>query len=266
MTTALRPLSLGELLDRTFQLYRGHFLVVVGIVSLPHLAVLAAQLAQVVIHPPTRDPSRALAELPSQLLWLLIVLAVTLVAGALAQSATVFAVSEMHLERPVSIGRAYAGISGRIGGLLFITVAVGLLIGLGTIFCIVPGILLLLRWSFVLQTAVLERADLGEAMSRSADLTSGDRGRLFMIYFLYFVLALVCGSLWQIPTWFALFAAGQAGTAPPTWALVVSAVGGFVTQCLVGPLLHIAITLSYYDARVRKEAFDLEHMLAQLAP
>jgi len=45
MTTQLRPLSLSELLDRTFQLYRQYFMLFVGIVALPQLVLLAAQLA-----------------------------------------------------------------------------------------------------------------------------------------------------------------------------------------------------------------------------
>jgi len=32
----LRPLSLGELLDRTFFLYRRHFLLFVGIAAIPY--------------------------------------------------------------------------------------------------------------------------------------------------------------------------------------------------------------------------------------
>jgi len=43
MATALRPLSTGELLDRTFSLYRNHFVLFVGIFALPHLCVLAFQ-------------------------------------------------------------------------------------------------------------------------------------------------------------------------------------------------------------------------------
>jgi hypothetical protein len=31
----LRPLSLGEMLDRTFSLYRGHFWLFIGINSVP---------------------------------------------------------------------------------------------------------------------------------------------------------------------------------------------------------------------------------------
>jgi ABC-type uncharacterized transport system permease subunit len=43
------------------------------------------------------------------------------------------------------------------------------------------------------------------------------------------------------------------------------AVGSFVGASLAGPLLTIALTLAYYDARVRKEGFDLELMMSNLA-
>jgi len=42
----LRPLSMGELLDRTFSLYRRHFPLFIGIAAIPHLLVLALQRAQ----------------------------------------------------------------------------------------------------------------------------------------------------------------------------------------------------------------------------
>jgi hypothetical protein len=51
MPTILRPMSTGELLDRTFTLYRKHFLLSVGIVALPNLAHLALQLGMVVVQP-----------------------------------------------------------------------------------------------------------------------------------------------------------------------------------------------------------------------
>src|SRR5438552_9078889 len=42
----LRPLSLGEILDRTFSLYRKNFLLFAGITAIPQLLVLALRLAQ----------------------------------------------------------------------------------------------------------------------------------------------------------------------------------------------------------------------------
>ncbi|PYV11272.1 MAG: hypothetical protein DMG23_04795, partial [Acidobacteria bacterium] len=40
-TPDLRPLSFGELLDRTFSLYRRHFWVFVGIMAIPQLFIVA---------------------------------------------------------------------------------------------------------------------------------------------------------------------------------------------------------------------------------
>ena len=45
----LRPLSLGEILDRTFSLYRRHFLLFLGIAAIPHLLTLALNLVQVFV-------------------------------------------------------------------------------------------------------------------------------------------------------------------------------------------------------------------------
>ncbi len=45
MTATLRPMNLGEILDRTFQIYRASFLVFVGIAALPALAMMALETA-----------------------------------------------------------------------------------------------------------------------------------------------------------------------------------------------------------------------------
>jgi len=270
MTSSLRPMTLAELLDRAFQLYRRHLVVLAGLVALPMLAVLAVQLAQAVYFPtrisfrPDPDLRRAFANLGVQMLWAMAVLTVTVIASAVAQSATVLAVADLNLDKPITIGRAFAGVRPKLPRVLLVSIVITVLVALGTVFCIVPGILLALRWAFVCQTVVVEDAGLGEAMSRSAVLTDGNRGRIFMIYFLFFILSLTCSAIWQAPTSVAILSATAAGHAPPTWSLVLAPVGGYVTQVLVGPLLHIAITLSYFDARVKKEGFDLDYMLKQI--
>jgi hypothetical protein len=43
----LRPMNLGEILDRTIQIYRSRFLVFVGIAALPALAVMALEMANI---------------------------------------------------------------------------------------------------------------------------------------------------------------------------------------------------------------------------
>ena len=45
----LRPLSLGEILDRTFTLYRRNFLLFLGITAIPHLLTLGLNITQVML-------------------------------------------------------------------------------------------------------------------------------------------------------------------------------------------------------------------------
>ena len=44
MSASLRPLTTGQLLDRTFQTYRQNFLLFAGISALPHAFLLVMQL------------------------------------------------------------------------------------------------------------------------------------------------------------------------------------------------------------------------------
>ena len=48
----LRPLSLGEILDRTFTLYRGYFWLFIGISAIPRVLVLILGLAQIFVLAP----------------------------------------------------------------------------------------------------------------------------------------------------------------------------------------------------------------------
>jgi hypothetical protein len=263
MTTSLRPMSLGELLDRSFFLYRKHFALFVGIIALPHLAVLAFQLVGVAVRRGTMTTTFT----ATTLVWSLGSIVIYLGAVAASQGATVMAVSRVHLGNDTSISESFAGIKGRILYLALIMIGVGIGVGIGFVLLIVPGIILGLMWALTIPVAVLEDKGLRDATSRSAELTKGNRGRIFMIYFLFLVLTYIVYILWEMSILAAvgMFARGQHPmTALPIWSQIAIPVGTFLSQCLVGPLLTIALSLVYYDQRVRKEAFDLQLMMSTI--
>ena len=99
MSGALRPLNTGELLDRTFSLYRNHYALFLGIVALPHLVLLAYQLIGIAIGPSARGIGAAVFTA----LWAFGALFVSLLVSATSQAATVIAVSQVHLDRPASV-------------------------------------------------------------------------------------------------------------------------------------------------------------------
>jgi hypothetical protein len=261
MATALRPLNTGELLDRTFFLYRSYFGLFVGIFALPHLAVLAFQYVGLSF----QTPAPRLTNVFLTGIWSLATLLLTLVVSAASQAATVVAVSHVHLDRPATVVDSFSAVKGQIAGVIGLSILVGLGVGLGFLLLIVPGVLLALSWSLAVPAKVLEDKGATDAMSRSSELTKGNRGRIFVIWFLFLVASIGINLLLQWP----IELAGGVGSRFALHRLsmgwqVASLTATFVSQCLVGPLATIAFSLVYFDERVRKEAFDLQLMMSTL--
>jgi hypothetical protein len=254
-------LTIGELLDRTFFFYRQHFWLFVGIAALPGVLMPAFQLA-IAFFKPGEGGAFPMVVLALTALFVYVVMSM------LTHGATVVAVSQILLERETSIAEAFNSIRPRLGKLIIISLNVFVRVMLGALLLIVPGILLALRYSLAIPVAVLEETGVSDSLSRSTALTKGHRGRILLVYLLIFVLIIVGSLLWPFLTTLvaAIFPsslAPQAGQTP-VWTQVVLEFGGFVSQTLLGPIMTIALTLVYYDERVRKEAFDLEHMIRQL--
>jgi hypothetical protein len=83
----------------------------------------------------------------------------------------------------------------RWGTLLGLTIWSGLLVGLGFIFLIVPGVILALRWSVAGPIVALEGRGIQEAMERSGKLTEGRRGAIFLLFAILLLAALFLGGV-----------------------------------------------------------------------
>ena len=258
MANDLRPLSLGELLDRSFFLYRKNFLLFAGLTALPHLVLLAFQLGQIGM--------QKWMGAGAGLVWTLATYALTLGVTAASQGATVIAVSHVHLGRPTTIAESFAGIKGRIFYLALIMIGYGIGVGIGFLLLIVPGIILGLMWALTIPVAVLEDTGLRDSVNRSAELTKGARGRVFVIYILFAIMLWILYLAWMFPVILIVGLAAQKHhvVGVPLWTQIAIPVGSFISQSLAGPLMTIGFSLLYYDQRVRKEAFDLQHMMATL--
>jgi hypothetical protein len=261
MTTALRPLSTGELLDRTFSLYRSHFGLFLAIFAMPYMIVLAFQLVGLVFR-------SSVPKLPNILLtaaWSVVAWVLTLVVSAISQAATVVAVSNLQLGRPASVTDSFSRVKGHVLGVLGISLLVSFAAGFGLFMIVAPGVILLIIWSLAVPVKVLEDKGVFDSMSRSMELTKGDWGRIFVIGVLILALQFGISSLME---WPVLIAAGfnlRSGVQQFTigWQVAVL-LSGFVATSLVGALGTIAFSVVYYDERVRKEAFDLQLMMTTL--
>ncbi|MGC2418951.1 MAG: hypothetical protein WA434_14515 [Candidatus Acidiferrales bacterium] len=264
----LRPLSLGEILDRTFSLYRNNFLLFIGITAIPQLLILAVHLAQLLLFGyigTTRiDPTRTALSggmAAGALLSGLLATVVYIAAYLYAQGGTVYAVSELYLGRTTTIGESLRRMRGQAMNLFGVTLLNGIAILVGLILLIVPGIWLACRLIVCVPAALLEDLGARDSLERSYRLTEDSAGRAFVIYLIYFVLAIIVASLFTYP--FDVMVALSVVKHPEsvrTW-LALAQVGNTIGETLITPILLIATAVFYYDLRVRKEAFDLQLMM-----
>jgi multisubunit Na+/H+ antiporter MnhG subunit len=87
-------------------------------------------------------------------------------------------------------------------------------------------------------------------------------GRIIAIYFLTWILVVSISALiWAV---LGVAAHGLTRAAGTTASAVFRQVVSTVVNIIVTPVMSIALTLAYYDQRVRKEAFDIESMMSLL--
>jgi hypothetical protein len=251
----LRPLSVGEILDTSFSLYRRHFAAVATV------AVVCTGLPLVL-----RLFLEAGGGVFSSIPLLLVYLLSTVVLSLVATGATVFIVSESYLGRPLSAREALARATPYMGRILICSFLMALLVGLGFLFLFIPGIILAVGLALAIPAVVLEPGrSASAALSRSWELTRGARWRLFalgvtLLVLLYVPFFAITGVLT-----FLLSRGGSSavtGTASSTTIAALALAG--IVQIFIYPLFYCVLTVAYYDLRVRKEGFDLELLAASL--
>ena len=250
----LRPLSVGEILDTSFSLYRRHFaaLATVALVCTGVPLVLRLFL---------ETSGGIFSNLTLGILYAISLVVLNLV----ATGATVFIVSESYLGRPLSAREALNRATPYIGRILICSLLMALVVGLGFLLLLIPGIILAVGLALAIPAVVLEpRSSASAALSRSWELTRGARWRIFglgvtLLVLLYIPVVAITGLLALVlPT-----ASGEAFGPTSISTVAAIAVGGIV-QMFIYPLFYCVLTVTYYDLRVRKEGFDLELLASSL--
>jgi hypothetical protein len=308
----LRPLSLGELLDRTFRLYRNHFFLFAGIMAIPAALLIpintasfhyqGAQINGTIASPgkPLSLPSFGVLVGAAVGLLIAIIVFGTIYSVAIAAAST--AVADVYLGHTATIRASYRSIHGRFwrligvvgnvfvrilglmlipllaigGGAAWAGYAVGgstsspsfvvitafgaLVAGLASVALYV---VIALRYALSVPALMLEDLGVLGTIRRSVFLTKGRRGHIFLVLLLAGIIATVGVYVFEMPFTIALLVTTLEGHASP-WVAFAAAVSGAVGSAVTGPISMIAIVLLYYDSRIRKEAFDLQFMLASL--
>lgn len=250
----LRPLTVGEILDTSFSLYRRHFaaLATVALVCTGVPLVLRLFL---------EASGGVFSNLALTLLYALSLVVLSLV----ATGATVFIVSESYLGRPITAREALNRAAPYLGRILVCSLLMTLAVGLGFLLLMIPGIILAVGLALAIPAVVLEpRSSASAALSRSWELTRGARWRMFglgltLLVLLYIPVLAITGLLALV-----LPQATGESFGPASISTVAALAVGGVVQMFIYPLFYCVLTVAYYDLRVRKEGFDLELLASAL--
>lgn len=287
----LRPLSTGEILDRTFFLYRSRFWLYVGLSSLPAGASVLGSIGKLAyFHFKAPDPAQAGALLMVGGVFAILGGILSFIAYSVTQAATVSAVSSVYLGKETSIGAAFGAVRGHwlrycgialwqawsIGWVFMLMVVPAIMIpavgikSLGWLVAVmvflgfaslIYGFIAYIRNSLAVPAAVMEDLKVRSAMKRSKYLVDGRKWRIFLLYLLMFALYMVAGMM-QFP--FALLLL-HSRSAEYVVTQIIALVVAFLCSSMVGPVGAIALCLFYIDERVRKEAFDIEFLMNKTA-
>ena len=98
-----------------------------------------------------------------------------------------------------SVGELLKSINPKLLPLLGLTIVVGILVSIGLVFFIIPGIILGLVWFVAVPVLIIEDKGVFDSMSRSGELTKGNRWRIFglglVVYIGVFVVFLIAGLI-----------------------------------------------------------------------
>jgi len=128
--------------------------------------------------------------------------------------------------------------------------------------CLVPGIYFAGMYGVAIPAAVLEKISGNQALGRSTELTRDSVGRVIVVYFLTAIFAITVAAGLNA----GVEALGSHLLYSGTFSkMALSEVIASLATIVFGPISAIGLTLTYYDLRVRKEAFDIQHMMSQLS-
>lgn len=217
--------SVGDVFAPTLEVYRKNFVLIgiIVLVTMMPVALLQYGLTQaiaVTLHDGL-DPANmfSLALATNALVWLL-----SVVGGSLLSGALVYAVIDIQRTGTASAAECLRRGLKTLPKVFVVSFLYSLMVFVGCLLLVVPGIIFSLMFAVAVPAAVLENRGPIEALGRSATLTSGFKGLIFLTYFLWGLLIFV---LLIVVTW--SFSYSNA-LEPLPMLLVLSAVTGILNS------------------------------------
>jgi hypothetical protein len=268
--SALRPLDIGQTLDSAVNLYTKNAvklwtLVAVVMVPIYAIVVIIRRLtlpSGVFVHNGSLYTFGTTSTSASNVG--LIVGAVLGLLGYLLATGAVFKLQlDAYLGRPANVRDSIDYVVGRhrMLSLLWVGIIETVMVAVGFILIIIPGIYLFVALAFAVPVLMLEGLRGMGAISRSMSLVSGrwwpTFGRLLVGLILYIVAAFVVGLIGSAITH---------GVSSVSLYLIINGIVSIVVAVFLAPFYAALINVTYIDLRVRKEGIDHDVLLSGGTP
>jgi hypothetical protein len=154
--------------------------------------------------------------------------------------------------KKVSLGAMLGAGLRRAVPLLVVGVLCYLVVGLGTVLLIVPGVYLACALAVAIPAVVVERPGMIGAMKRSLALTKGKRFSVFVVFVVVFLVAMGV----------AMFASFALPMLTASFAPMLGTIVGAIVNLVFGTLFWVAPGVVYHDLRVAKEGIATAQLAA----
>jgi MFS family permease len=240
-----KELSIGEILSETFAMYSANFMqYLIPFLAAAVITGLLTTLVSLAIVVPAFSPPSVAEQLWSwvwRYLGLIIASAIVTgiiswIVGYIAQGIAVKFTSDTLEKGQANLQASFNFTMSRLLSILAGSIITGILIFVGLLALIIPGIILAIMFSLVVQTIIVEDTGALESLSRSRRLVSNRWLKTFVLLLvLYIILGIVSLIAGQIARPFGLVG-----------SLVSSIIAAFIQ-----PIIPIGLTLHYYSMMAR---------------
>jgi MFS family permease len=285
---ALRPLGVGDIVDRVFGLYRTRPLMFLTIAAIPYLLLVLIVGALTVafagpalltliplftgaVTPNEAEIERLLPVLGTLAVYLLAVVIVALAVSLVQSASLIDAAAARYMGKETTVGAALsrgmrAALRLLLMGLAAFLAFCALWIAIVVLLAVVPqwwsfligivggavaSVFLAASWMVAPAVLILEGTGPIEALRRSWALSTGNRWRILGLILLLFVIQIVLSSLLSTIL-LASVATDQ------VVQLVIQQGINVLASIAWAPVYWGTFAVLYYDLRVRREGFDLQ--------
>jgi serine/threonine protein kinase len=237
--------GVGSLLRRSFALYSEYFPLFLRISLLAHIPVVLLAILLI-----TLDVAEAQHWFPKPLEYLLVIgfnllsVVITFLANSVIAGMTVLIVMQLTLAplRPVQIRPAFASLRRRWRSFFATSIRVGLRILIGFILLIIPGIVMMVRYTLYAPIVLLEGLEKKAAMKRARELVGRSKLTVVKVVILQLIIPMIVTGL---IAGFAGFNTKDKGhLAPKIYSHLLS-----LLNILIVPLVSIMVALLYMKLR-----------------